>query len=167
MVELRGRGICGGVLARWDLAILSTSIPWRWCACHDGSPAGRDDRAMDGSAEDGPSIMQPTPCVPRLLALETGEEGRQRVWLHGLACWLAVSRRYMALKQGKCENERKKSRRVSGTVPIGLTAYRKTAALFQKSSARERSAPCVSSSSSTTCAWCWCCQTCIDSPDGP
>lgn len=40
------------------------------------------------AAEDGPSRMQPTPCVPRLLlALETGEEGGEREF--GFMGWLA------------------------------------------------------------------------------
>lgn len=61
-----------------------TSIPWRWCACHDGSWRWADRRRM-GRAEC--SLL--TPCVPRLLARDRRGEG-ERVWLHGLACCLAT-----------------------------------------------------------------------------
>jgi len=50
----------------------------------------------------------------------------------GFMGWLTVSRRYIAWRQGKCENERKKGRRVSGTVPVERL---QNGCLFSRSSA--------------------------------
>jgi hypothetical protein len=65
--------------------------------------------------------------------------------------WLAVSRRYMALRQSKCEDERKKERRVSGTVPVERLQNRCLVFEVQRRRASEAHRVRVSSSS-TTCA---------------